>query len=85
MEHLAMFAEASAVSEVLDSVNLIPVLAIGLGSLIAVVAIVFSALAGLAAVRSREATRREIAAYVAEGSLTPEQGAALMEAGKPKD
>ena len=31
-------------------------------------------------VLSREKTRREIAAYIAEGSLTPEQGERLMKA-----
>lgn len=34
--------------------------------------------------RSRERTRREIAAYIAEGSMTPEQGERLMNAGRPK-
>ena len=31
---------------------------------------------------SRERTRREIAAYIAEGSLTAEQGERLLNAGK---
>ncbi len=30
---------------------------------------------------ARERTRREIAAYIAEGSMTPEQGERLMRAG----
>lgn len=30
----------------------------------------------------REKTRREIAAYIAEGSMSPEQGERLMKAGK---
>lgn len=34
---------------------------------------------------ARERTRREIAAYIAEGSLTPEQGERLMKAGDRKD
>ena len=34
-------------------------------------------------VASRERTRREIAAYIAEGSLTPEQGERLMNAKEP--
>ena len=33
---------------------------------------------------AREKTRREIAAYIAEGSMTPEQGERLMAAGNPK-
>ncbi len=32
---------------------------------------------------SRERSRREIAAYVAEGSMTPEHGERLMRAGTP--
>lgn len=31
---------------------------------------------------SRERTRREIAAYIAEGSMSPEQGERLMKAGE---
>lgn len=33
---------------------------------------------------ARERSRREIAAYIAEGSMTPEQGERLMAAGEPK-
>ncbi|MCW5764628.1 MAG: hypothetical protein KIT68_01465 [Phycisphaeraceae bacterium] len=36
-------------------------------------------------VQARERSRREIAAYIAEGSMTPEQGERLMKAGTPKD
>ncbi|MEM8835535.1 MAG: hypothetical protein AAGD00_06925 [Planctomycetota bacterium] len=32
---------------------------------------------------ARERSRREIAAYIAEGSMTPEQGERLMNAGDP--
>lgn len=31
---------------------------------------------------ARERTRREIAAYIAEGTMTPEQGERLLNAGK---
>ena len=34
---------------------------------------------------ARERTRREIAAYIAEGSMTPEQGERLMASGKIND
>jgi hypothetical protein len=33
--------------------------------------------------REKERTRREIAAYVAEGSMTPDEGVKLMDAGRP--
>lgn len=34
---------------------------------------------------ARERTRREIAAFIAEGSMTPEQGERLMKAGERLD
>ena len=40
-----------------------------------------SIIAGVFKHRSREVTRREIAAYVAEGSIDPNDGVRMMEAG----
>ncbi len=34
--------------------------------------------------KEREQTKREIAAYVAEGSMTPEEGERLLAAGNPR-
>ena len=34
---------------------------------------------------ARERTKREIAAYIAEGSMTPEQGERLLRADKPRN
>jgi hypothetical protein len=34
--------------------------------------------------KEREQTRREVAAYVAEGSMTPEQGERLLKAGSDR-
>lgn len=39
-------------------------------------------IAGIIKTRAREQTRREIAAYIAEGSLTPEQGERLLTVGR---
>ncbi|MGP1347496.1 MAG: hypothetical protein ACTS3F_12640 [Phycisphaerales bacterium] len=50
------------------------------GLIIAVVAIVFGNVAGMVKSSTRERTRREIAAYIAEGSMTPEQGERLISA-----
>ena len=47
---------------------------------IAVVWIFSATVTSMVKVLSREKTRREIAAYIAEGSLTPEQGERLMKA-----
>ena len=58
----------------------VPLLMAGVG----VVAIVFGTLTGMLKAIARERTRREIAAYIAEGSMTPEQGEKLMKAGRNK-
>ncbi len=49
---------------------------------ICIVGIVFSSVKTMVKATAREKTRREIAAYIAEGSLSPEQGERLMKAGK---
>ena len=56
-----------------------------IGGLVAVIAIVSSTLSNIIRTSARERSRREIAAYIAEGSMTPEQGERLMAAGKPKN
>jgi hypothetical protein len=67
----------------LDKDTLIPVLAIGCGSLIAIFAIVFGAVKAMVVSKNREQTKRELAAYVAEGSLDPEKAVAMINAGRP--
>ncbi len=52
---------------------------------IVVSAIVFGALKDVLKTRAKEESRREIAAYIAEGSMTPEQGERLMRAGASSD
>lgn len=53
--------------------------------IIVVVAIVVSAIKDILRTKAREASRREIAAYIAEGSMTPEQGERLMVAENTSD
>ena len=56
------------------------------GVMIMVVMIVLITSVGKAIVRtSRERTKREVAAYIAEGSMTPEQGERLLRAGARQD
>jgi len=43
---------------------------------------IFKAFTGLIARLASERTRREIAAYIAEGSMTPEQGEKLLASNK---
>lgn len=54
------------------------------GGLIAVTAIVAGCLTKVIRSAHRERSRREIAAYIAEGSMTPEQGERLLSAGGVK-
>lgn len=72
-------------TQVLDRVLrddvLIPVLIAGAVTLI----VLFRSVVSLVSSVSRERTRREIAAYIAEGSMTPEQGERLMKAGKSEE
>ena len=68
----------------MDANDFIPLVALGGGCLVAIVAIVFSAVTGWAKSRDRERSRREVAAYIAEGTLTPEDGERILKAG-PKN
>jgi hypothetical protein len=52
------------------------------GIVVCLAAILSGCLKGVVRSVSRERTRREIAAYIAEGSMTPEQGEKLMGAGE---
>jgi hypothetical protein len=70
------------IHEIVDN----PVIIIfGTGGVIAVTGILMGAITSMVRCRSRERTRREIAAYIAEGSMTPEQGERLMKAGNDED
>lgn len=64
--------------------ELIPLVAIGGGLLVAVVAIVSGVVARVSRTRAREATKREVAAYVAEGSISPDDAEKLIRADRPQ-
>ncbi|MBX3315377.1 MAG: hypothetical protein KF902_00785 [Phycisphaeraceae bacterium] len=53
------------------------------GIVIALVAIIFSFVRSMVLGTAREHSRREIAAYVAEGTMTAEEGERLIKAGNP--
>ncbi|MCC5824201.1 MAG: hypothetical protein LAT64_12685 [Phycisphaerales bacterium] len=57
----------------------------GVGGGIAVVAIVFGTITKSYRHRQTEKSRREIAAYIAEGSMTPQDGERILKAGPVKD
>jgi hypothetical protein len=47
-----------------------------------VIVVLIRSVADIVSRVARERTRREIAAFIAEGSMTPEQGERLMKAGE---
>ncbi len=61
---------------------LIPIVAIGGGIAVWLVSIVTTAVRRTAETRQREESRREIAAYVAEGSISADDAAKLLNSGK---
>lgn len=58
------------------------VLFLVMGGVIAIVAITLGGIGSIVRTSMREKTRREIAAYIAEGSMTPEQGERLLRESK---
>ncbi|MBX3379423.1 MAG: hypothetical protein KF805_04960 [Phycisphaeraceae bacterium] len=60
----------------------IPIVGIVFGCFVWVSSIVVSGIKEAKATKQREESRREIAAYIAEGSMSPEQGERLMQAGE---
>jgi len=52
------------------------------GGAVIVVIVVAKSIASVLRTQTRERSRREIAAYIAEGSMTPEQGEKLMKSGE---
>jgi hypothetical protein len=52
---------------------------------VALVAIVSGTIKSVVGSMARERSRREIAAYIAEKAMTPEEGERLMTAGRGKD
>lgn len=67
-------------SEPFDFDLLIPIIAIVGGLLIAAIAIIAGVMHSVTQRRQFEQSRREIAAYVAEGSIKPEDAQKLLEA-----
>jgi hypothetical protein len=61
--------------------DMVGVVAVGGSMSIAIFAIIGGTIRSVFANKQREESRREIAAYVAEGSMTPEDGEKLINAG----
>lgn len=62
----------------------IALLAVSGAFLLPIIALVFGSIRRIVVGCARERSRREIAAYIAEGSMTPEEGERLLAAGERK-
>ena len=71
-------------ADVFEKLLEMPVVIFVMGGTIAIVAIVFGSVTKIMVGRGRERTRREIAAYVAEGSIDPDKAVEMLNAGGSK-
>jgi hypothetical protein len=69
-------------SEVMSRGDLIPVIAIAGGLIIAAIAIIFGSVKSMVVGTAKEKTKQELAAYVAAGTLDPDKAVAMINAGK---
>lgn len=67
-----------------DPALVIPVVAMGSVFVIVIVSVVTGMGRRVVETRERERSRREIAAYIAEGTMSPEDGVRLLNAGQAK-
>ena len=72
-------------ADVLDKLAEMPNPIFVIGGAVAIVAIVARTATKIAVGRSREQTKREIAAYVAEGTIDPEKAVEILKAGGASD
>jgi hypothetical protein len=68
--------------QILEKETLVPLALFVCGGLVAIVWVVIAGLESIFVARAKEATKRELAAYVAEGSMDPDKAVALMNAGE---
>ena len=71
----------------IESMFSMPGIIFTIGGIIAIVAIVSGSVTSITVNRAREKTKREIAAYVAEGSIDPDKAVEMLKAtgGKVKE
>ena len=73
------------IDQILEKETLVPLAMFVCGAVVAVVWVVISGLQSIFVSRAKEATKRELAAYVAEGSMDPDKAVALLNAGETAD
>jgi len=65
--------------------QIIPIVVITIAGVVVLTLIVFTTVRKMLETRARETTRREIAAYVAEGSITPDDACRLLATGTTEE
>ena len=73
--------DLSILARLLQEDNFTVMIVFGVGGTIAVTAILAGMFKAIAIGRAKERTRQEVAAYIAEGSMTPAEGERLLRAG----
>lgn len=68
-------------SNFLSALSIIGIVAVAGSLLIALIQVFASLIRDTVRTRHQELSRREIAAYIAEGAMTPDEGERLMNAG----
>ncbi len=80
---LAATASAAPNDMPLTGEEMLKLVAISGGVLIAALAIIFGSAKSMVKAKEREQTKRELAAYVAEGSMRPEDAEKILKADQP--
>lgn len=83
-ESTVMLAGSDFMTNLVRNDNLIPIVAIVFGCSVGMVAIISGMIARVVRTRALEQSRRELAAYVAEGSIEPDQAVEMLNAGQHK-
>ncbi len=65
--------------------DMIGIIAVSMGMIIAIVWIIMTSIRSTLRTNAVEKTKREIAAYVAEGTIRPEDAERIINAGGPRD
>ena len=76
-----------ACGDIVDLISrggIIPLVAIVMGCMVGMTAIVGGVASNVLRSRAREQTKRELAAYVAEGLLDPDKAVSMINAGMPR-
>ena len=73
------------IADIWDSLFRMPQILFVVGGVVGVVGIVAGTVGGVASRKAREETKREIAAYVAEGTIDPDKAIEMLKADTPED